>query len=77
MQKERRDPMHREKAGRRKGWKAKRLEGFKARSPKLDAQCWLSTIKNPPAVKQLEIHNQFMAAQPFPFAYRGYEYNPL
>lgn len=74
MQKERRDPMHREKAGRRKGWKALRLE---ARNSMLNAQCWLSTIKNPPAVKQLEIHNQFMAAQPFPFAYRGYEYNPL
>jgi hypothetical protein len=67
MQKERRDPMHTrphayEKAGRRK------TKGFKARSPKLDAQCWLSTLKNPPAVKQLEIHNQrgkFMAIQPF------------
>jgi hypothetical protein len=64
MQKERRDPMHTKRLeGERQ--KALRLE---ARNSMLNAQCWLSTLKNPPAVTQLEIHNQkgkFMAIQPF------------
>jgi hypothetical protein len=64
MQKERRDPMHTKRLeGERQ--KALRLE---ARNSMIDARCWSSPLKNPPAVKQLEIHNQrgkFMAIQPF------------